>query len=98
MLLDFDRLGFLRYVLGGVAILVGAFLLLPILLIVALSFGSSRYLQFPPAAWTTKWYAQLFSDPDWLSAFMTSLEIAVVVAIVATLIGLWRPLPLLEGA
>ena len=78
MLLDFDRLGFLRYVLGGIAILVGAFLLLPILLIVALSFGSSRYLQFPPAAWTTKWYAQLFSDPDWLSAFGTSLEIAIV--------------------
>ena len=97
MLLDFDRLGFLRYVLGGVAILVGAFLLLPILLIVALSFGSSRYLQFPPAAWTTKWYAQLFSDPDWLSAFMTSLEIAVVVAIVATLIGLMASFALTRG-
>jgi len=97
MLLDFDRLGFLRYVLGGIAILVGAFLLLPILLIVALSFGSSRYLQFPPAAWTTKWYAQLFSDSDWLSAFMTSLEIAVVVAIVATLIGLMASFALTRG-
>jgi putative spermidine/putrescine transport system permease protein len=97
MLLDFDRLGFLRYVLGAIAVLVGAFLLLPILTIAALSFGSSRYLQFPPAAWTTKWYAQLFADPDWLAAFFTSLEIAVVVAVVATLIGLAASFGLTRG-
>ena len=54
MLLDFDRLGALRAVLIVIALLVGAFLMLPILTIAALFFGSSRYLQFPPPAWTTK--------------------------------------------
>ena len=97
MLLDFDSLGPFRFVLVGIAVLVGAFLLLPIAVIVALSFGSSRYLQFPPAAWTTKWYAQVFADPDWLGAFLTSLEIAVVVAIVATLIGLMASFALTRG-
>ena len=37
----------------------------PILLIVALSFGSSQWLIFPPPSWTTKWYAELFADPRW---------------------------------
>ena len=97
MLLDFDRLGALRYVLIGAAILVGAFLMLPILTIAALSFGSSRYLQFPPAAWTTRWYAQLFADPDWLSSFLTSLEIALAVALVATAIGLAASFGLTRG-
>ena len=97
MLLDFDRLGPLRYVLVAIAIGVGAFLLLPILVIVALSFGSSRYLQLPPAAWTTKWYAQLFADPDWFTAFLTSLEIAVVVALLSTGIGLMASFGLTRG-
>ena len=52
MLLDFARLGALRTVLAAIGILVGIFLLLPIVLIVALSFGSSQWLQFPPPAWT----------------------------------------------
>jgi putative spermidine/putrescine transport system permease protein len=97
MLLDFDRLGPLRYVLAALALLVGAFLLLPIVVIVLLSFGSSRYLQFPPPAWTTKWYAALFADPDWLTSFLTSLEIAVVVSILATLIGLMASFGLTRG-
>jgi hypothetical protein len=69
MLLDFDRLGGLRFVLAGIALIVGLFLLLPIALIVALSFGSSQWLQFPPPAWTLKWYGQLFANPDWESLY-----------------------------
>jgi putative spermidine/putrescine transport system permease protein len=97
MLLDFDRLGALRYALIAIAVLVDAFLLLPILTIAALSFGSSRYLQFPPAAWTTKWYAQLFADRDWLTSLLTSLEIGIVTAIAATLIGLMASFGLTRG-
>ena len=97
MLLDFDRLGLFRVVLAGIALMVGAFLLLPILLIVALSFGSSRYLQFPPPAWTLKWYAALFADPDWLSSFATSLEVAVTVMVVATVVGLMASFGLTRG-
>jgi putative spermidine/putrescine transport system permease protein len=97
MLLDFERLGIVRIILAAIALLIGAFLLLPILVIAALSFGSSRYLQFPPAAWTTKWYAQLFADPDWFTSFLTSLEIALVVAVLATVIGLMASFGLTRG-
>ena len=70
---------------------------MPILLIVALSFGSSRYLQFPPRTWTLKWYAQLFADPDWFASFLTSLEIACVVTILSVLIGTVASFALTRG-
>ena|SRR5580704_3934036 len=97
MLLDFSRLGGLRYVLCIIAALVGLFLLLPILLIVALSFGSSQWLQFPPPAWTLKWYGQLFADPDWFTSFLTSLEIATTVMVLSTVIGLMASFGLTRG-
>lgn len=97
MLLDFNRLGALRVVLSAIALLVGAFLLLPIVVIVLLSFGSSRYLQFPPPAWTLRWYEELLDDPEWLTSFATSFEIAVVVAVVATLLGLMASFGLTRG-
>ncbi len=97
MLLDFSRLGLLRYVLSALGVLIGAFLLLPIALIVALSFGSSRYLQFPPQSWTFRWYAQLFADSDWLTSFLTSLEIASVVAVLAVVLGTLASFGLTRG-
>ena len=57
MLLDFDRLGLLRCVLCWASPAWSrAFLLLPIVFIVLLSFGSSRWLVFPPPGWTLRWY------------------------------------------
>ncbi len=97
MLLDFDRLGWLRHALCLVAVLVGLFLLLPILLIVALSFGSSQWLQFPPPAWTLKWYGQLFADPEWLTSFFVSLRIALTVMVLSTVIGLMASFGLTRG-
>src|SRR4051812_42127049 len=97
MLLDFNRLGALRFILAGIGALVGLFLLLPIALIVALSFGSSQWLQFPPPAWTLKWYVKLFADSDWFASFLTSVEIAVVVMVLSTLIGLMAAFGLTRG-
>ena len=97
MLLDFSRLGILRYILSAIGIVVGLFLLLPIMLIVAISFGSSRWLQFPPPSWTLKWYREIFADSDWLASFLTSLEIALCVMVLATVIGLMASFALTRG-
>jgi putative spermidine/putrescine transport system permease protein len=97
MLLNFDRLGALRYVLGGISLLVATFLLLPILLIVALSFGSSRWLEFPPPEWTLQWYEELFADDAWLDAFLTSFEIALIVMALSVVIGLMASFALTRG-
>lgn len=97
MLLDFSRLGSWRVALIIIALLVGAYLLLPILLIIALSFGSSQWLQFPPPGWTLRWYEDLFANPDWISSFLTSFKIASVVTVLSVLIGLMASFGLTRG-
>ncbi|RWB32084.1 MAG: ABC transporter permease [Mesorhizobium sp.] len=97
MLLDYDRLGWLRAALLGFTGLVAAFLLLPVVFIVLLSFGSSRWLAFPPPGWTLKWYEELFADPAWLEAAMTSARIATMAAILAVAIGLLASFALVRG-
>ena len=97
MLLDYDRLGWLRVALVGFTAAVAAFLLLPVVFIVLLSFGSSRWLAFPPPGWTLKWYQQLLADPTWIDAALTSARIAAMAAILAVVIGLFASFSLVRG-
>jgi putative spermidine/putrescine transport system permease protein len=97
MLLDYDRLGWLKGPLLAFTALVAAFLLLPVVFIVLLSFGSSRWLAFPPPGWTLKWYQELFADPSWIEAALTSARIATMTTILAVAIGLLASFELVRG-
>ncbi|MFO1143230.1 MAG: ABC transporter permease [Amaricoccus sp.] len=97
MLLNFDGLGAWKWPLVGFTALVALFLLLPILFIVALSFGSSQWLIFPPPSWTLKWYHQLFADPRWIEAAFTSLKIGLIVTVLSVLLGLLASFGLTRG-
>jgi putative spermidine/putrescine transport system permease protein len=98
MLLDFDRMGGLRWLLVGIGLATALFLLLPILFIVALSFGSSQWLIFPPPGWTLRWYRELFADPRWLGAILTSAKVAVLVTIASVGLGLLASFGLVRGS
>lgn len=98
MLLNFDRLGWWKYILLAITLLTAAFLLLPIVFIAALSFGSSQWLIFPPPSWTLQWYSELFADPRWLESAWTSFKIAVIVTILSVLLGLVTSFGLVRGS
>lgn len=97
MLLDFHKLGAWKWALSGICALMALFLLLPILFIVALSFGNSRWLIFPPPGWTLKWYQELFADPRWLGAALTSAKIGIIVMVLSVALGLLVSLALVRG-
>lgn len=97
MLLDFDKLGGWKWLLIGVCVLTALFLLLPIVFIVALSFGSSRWLAFPPPGWTLRWYEELFADPRWLESALVSAKIALIVTVLSVGLGLLASLALVRG-
>ncbi|WEZ85834.1 ABC transporter permease (plasmid) [Rhizobium sp. 32-5/1] len=97
MLLNFDRLGAWKWILLAITGLTAAFLILPILFIAALSFGSSQWLIFPPPSWTLRWYADFFADPRWLEAAWTSFRIAAIVTVLSVLIGLVASFGLVRG-
>lgn len=63
------------------------FLIVPIFMLIPLSLSAAPYLQFPPTAFSLRWYENFFSRPDWLAAARTSLQIGLVVAAIATAVG-----------
>lgn len=97
MLLDYEKLGALKGFLIGLTVVVCLFLLLPIVFIAALSFGSSQWLIFPPPSWTLKWYQDLLADPRWLYSALTSLKIASIVTVFSVVIGFLAALGLSRG-
>jgi putative spermidine/putrescine transport system permease protein len=97
MLLSLNRMGPGRFVLYGTGILMATFLLLPVVFIALLSFGSSQWLQFPPPSWTLRWYGDFFADPRWIAAILTSLKVGVMVMILSVALGLPASFALVRG-
>lgn len=70
---------------------IGAFviiaLILPICVVIIISFSSSSYLAFPPPGWSLRWYEKFFSDSNWMTAFWNSLGIACLSAAISVGLG-----------
>lgn len=74
-----------------------AFLLMPTLIVIPISVGPDRYLQFPPRGFTLDWYKSLLNDPNWLQPALFSFKIALVVATLAMVLGTMVALALARG-
>ncbi|GAA4088476.1 MULTISPECIES: ABC transporter permease [Actinomadura] len=70
------------------AVLVGLFLLAPVLATVASSLTTTRYVTFPPKGLTLHWYAELLNKPEFLSSFLLSVVVALAAAVVSSAVGL----------
>ncbi len=98
MLLDFSKMGWkLRLFLLAVTAATAIFLMMPIAFIVALSFGSSQWMAFPPPSWTTRWYSELFADATWIDAAWASTRVALVVSFLSVGIGFLTSVALQRG-
>jgi putative spermidine/putrescine transport system permease protein len=80
-----DKLGWWALRVFGVALLV--FLLLPILVIVPLSFSASSFLAYPMPGWSLQWYQNLFTSSDWARAAKNSFIVAPAATLIATVLG-----------
>jgi spermidine/putrescine transport system permease protein len=74
--------------LTAYAILVYAFLYLPIIVLIVYSFNGSGVGGFPPAGWTFDWYRQLFADAPLWNAVLNSLIVAAVAVAISLSLGL----------
>lgn len=83
-----------HYGLRITALLVLVFLMLPILIIIPLSFNEQPYftftqgmLELDPAAYSLRWYAEIMTDLRWTLAIQNSFLIGIAAAILATILG-----------
>ena len=67
--------------------LVLAFLFLPSLIVIPMSFSNSRFLGFPPEEWSFRWYRYYLQSPEWLAATAISLKAAIITSVLATPMG-----------
>ena len=67
-------------------VLIFAFLYLPIIVLIALSFNDSRS-KVKWGGFTLRWYTGCFQDEKIMTAFITTLQVTFLSAIISTLIG-----------
>ncbi len=72
------------YIIVG---LILAFLALPSILVVPLSFSDSRFLAFPPPGWSTRWYEAYLGSREWRAATAISFIAAILTMTLSTAIG-----------
>jgi putative spermidine/putrescine transport system permease protein len=83
--------------LGIVSILVLAFLCLPVIIVVTMSFSSAKSLEFPPPGLSLRWYGTFFGDSRWLDAGTNSVLLAGLASTIALLLGTIASYALLRG-
>jgi putative spermidine/putrescine transport system permease protein len=62
-------------------------MIIPILIIIPLSFTSVGFIQFPPPGYSTRWYVSFFNNQDWINSLVRSLFVAFSTSIVALIVG-----------
>jgi putative spermidine/putrescine transport system permease protein len=80
--------------LSSTAYIVLAFLMLPIMVIIPLSFNAEPFFSFTdgmlaldPEAYSTKWYMEIVNDDKWLLAIKNSFFIGICATLIATILG-----------
>jgi putative spermidine/putrescine transport system permease protein len=73
------------------------FLILPMVIVVIVSFSSAPFLTFPPPGLSLQWYRKLASLPVWFDAISTSAKIMIPSALIATAAGTAAAVGLARG-
>jgi putative spermidine/putrescine transport system permease protein len=67
--------------------LVLLYLILPVLVIVPMSFSSARFLTFPPPSLSLRWYQEYLGNAAWMQATGVTLTVALLTVLIATPLG-----------
>src|SRR6202047_726605 len=67
--------------------LVLLYLILPVLIIVPMSFSSTRFLTFPPPSLSLRWYQEYIGNAAWMQATRVTFTVAVLTVLIATPLG-----------
>lgn len=86
-----------RWLLIALAGAVLAFLYIPIAFLILFSFETAETPGLPIQGLTLRWYGEMLRDTSIHTAVLNSIEVAAVVAVLATIIGTMAAFPLVRG-
>lgn len=76
-----------RLWLYALVALILAFLVVPCLIVIPMSFSESQYLEFPPRAWSLRWYEAYLGSEEWRDATIVSVQVAALSTLLSTVLG-----------
>ena len=79
------------------ALVTVVFLMTPLLVTVAVSFGSSSVFTLPPPDWSLRWFQKLATTRGLVPSLLTSLQVAAFATTVALVIGTLCAIALVRG-
>lgn len=74
-------------IVRAIVVIALLWLIIPVLIVIPMSFSSARFLAFPPPGWSLRWYQAFLGSPEWMAAARTSLIVAVSASLIATVVG-----------
>lgn len=86
-----------RAIMWAAALFTVVFLMTPLVVTVAVSFGSSSIFTLPPPDWSTRWYERLANTRGLWPSLLTSLQVAAFSTIVALVLGTLCAIALVRG-
>jgi putative spermidine/putrescine transport system permease protein len=88
--------GRLLYYAGNAGILF--FMLAPLAVVAIFAFNPTPYIDFPPVGISMRWFTKLAASPDFMNGLMLSLKIALIVVVLAVVLGASAALAIARGA
>ena len=70
LLLKKDNFGLLQMFV----IMVGLFIVVPLIIVIIVSFTPAEFLRLPEGRWSLKWYKEIFNQPEFIEAFCWRLS------------------------
>jgi mannopine transport system permease protein len=86
-----------RILLTAFASAVFAFLLLPSIMAIPMSFTETEFLVFPPVGFSSKWYSAFLTDDRWVEPTLFSLKLAAATTLISLILGTLASLALVRG-
>jgi putative spermidine/putrescine transport system permease protein len=86
-----------RVLLSAVAWAGYAFLMLPTLIVIPMSFGGRFEMTFPPKSFSTFLYEQFLFTSNWMDAVVMSLKVATSAAVLAVIVGVPAAYSIVRG-
>jgi putative spermidine/putrescine transport system permease protein len=86
-----------RLLMAALGALTVFYLLAPTVVIIPMSFTEASILSFPPDGFSLRWYDQMLTRPEWSTGLRNSAIVAVLTAVLATLLGTLAALGMTRG-
>ncbi|WP_336626318.1 MULTISPECIES: ABC transporter permease [unclassified Microbacterium] len=77
----------LKIVLTVFAVVLVAWLILPTLVLVPISFSEKASFNFPAQGFSFQWYENFFTDRSWIRSTVLSIQIGLTVTVISVVLG-----------